>query len=170
MFKVKTNFLNLDKLFKKVDRNTVTQITWGTGVLKDNSILLWDLENIPYKRFEKIKNHLRFATEKAYIITKLKINEKNYKAMKRSGFEVLDKHKTDSDTKIKNIYKILKDYDEFVFISSDSDFVDIGKKILSQKKKLTWIVSEDSKKRVMMKMNIADKNLRLVAISNKVNF
>lgn len=167
MFKFKTNLLNLNTLYKQVDKNILDNITWGTGVLKDRSVLLWDLENISYKRFHKIKKHLRFATERAFIVTMQEIGTKKLKSMHKHGFEILTKHKTDSDTKIKNIYKILKDYDEFVFISSDSDFVDIGMKVLTQKKKLTWIVSDCSKKRIIMKMNLADENLRIVTISNK---
>jgi len=85
--------------------------------------------------------------------------------MQRNGFEVLVSHKTDSDTKIKNVYKILKDYDEFVFVTSDSDFTDIGKKILSQGKKLTWVMQDANKKRIAMKMNITDKNLKLITLS-----
>lgn len=169
MFKFKTNLLNLNTRYKLINQHIVNNITWDTGVLKDKSVLLWDLENIAYGRFNMIKKYLRFATEKAFIVTTHVIGKKKLKSMSNRGFELLNKHKTDSDTKIKNIYKILKDYDEFVFISSDSDFVDIGKSILAQKKKLTWIVSESSKKRIIMKMNIADKNLRIIVINNKSN-
>ncbi|MDQ1268528.1 MAG: hypothetical protein QG560_1171 [Campylobacterota bacterium] len=156
---------DFDKYFRVVDEDTIKEVTWGSGVYKDKSVLLWDLENITYNYFTKVKQLLRFAPERSFIITTQEIKASKLKSMQIDGFEVLTAHKTDSDAKIKNIYKILKGYDEFVLISSDSDFVDIGKKILTDGKKLTWIMSDVNKKRIIMKMDISHKNLKFITLS-----
>ncbi len=159
------SFFHFESCFKRVDEAVIKEVTWQSGIFKEKSVLLWDLENIPYSYFSKLKLSLKFAPERSFIITTNPIKHSKLISMQRNGFEVLVSHKTDSDTKIKNVYKILKDYDEFVFVTSDSDFTDIGKKILSQGKKLTWVMQDANKKRIAMKMNITDKNLKLITLS-----
>lgn len=123
------------------------------------------MENIPYSHLPKIKKALKFAPERSFIITTNPIKHSKLISMQKNGFEVLVAHKSDSDTKIKSVYRILNEYDEFIFVSSDSDFVDIAKKILSERKKLTWIMQDANKKRIAMKMNLCDKNLKLITLS-----
>lgn len=156
---------NFDRYFRVIDEAVIQETTWQSGVYKTRAVLLWDLENIPYSYFPKVKLSLKFAPERSFIITTNPIKNSKLVSMQKNGFEVLVAHKTDSDTKIKKVYKILKDYDEFVFVTSDSDFTDIGKKILSQGKKLTWIMQDANKKRITMKINITDKNLKLITLS-----
>lgn len=160
------SFFNIDGYFKVVDEDVVKETTWQSGVYKERTVLLWDLENIPYSNFDKIKNSLKFAPERSFIITTNPIKHSKLISMHKNGFEVLVAHKSDSDTKIKKVYKILKEYNEFVFITSDGDFADIGKKILFQGKKLTWIMQDANKKRIVMKMNITDKNLKIMTLSS----
>lgn len=167
MFKkcIFSQIFDFDKYFRVIDEEAIKEATWGSGVYKEKAVLLWDLENISYHYFEKVKKLLRFAPERSFIVTTHAIQASKLISMQREGFEILTAHKTDSDTKIKSVYNILKDYNEFVFISSDSDFIDIAKKVLSQDKKLTWIMQDVNKKRIIMKMDISDKNLKLITLS-----
>jgi hypothetical protein len=159
------SFFCFENYFQAVDEDVIKEVTWGSGNYREKAVLLWDLENIPYSHLPKVKQSLKFAPERSFIISTQTINPSKLKSMHREGFEVLRAHKSDSDTKIKSVYRILKEYDEFIFISSDSDFVDIGKKILSECKKLTWIMQDANKKRIAMKMNLCDKNLKLITLS-----
>lgn len=160
------SFFNIDGYFKVVDEDIVKNTTWQSGVYKERILLLLDLENIPYSYFPKIKSSLKFAHECLFVITYIPIKYSNLISIKKDGFEVLVAHKIDSDIKIKKIYKLLKEYNEFVFITSDSDLTDIGKKILSEGKKLTWVMQDANKKHIVMKMNIADENLRFMTLGN----
>lgn len=157
---------NFDRYFRVVDEAAIKEATWQSGVYKERTVLLWDLENIPYSYFDKIKDSLKFAPERSFIITTNPIKHSKLISMHKNGFEVLVAHKSDSDTKIKSVYRVLKEYEEFIFVSSDGDFADIGKKILSQGKKLTWIMQDANKKRIIMKMNITDKNLKIMTLSS----
>lgn len=159
------SFFCFENYFQIVNGDVIQKITWGSGNYREKAVLLWDLENIPYSHLPKVKQSLKFAPERSFIISTQTINLSKLKSMNREGFEVLRAHKSDSDSKIKSVYRILKEYDEFIFISSDSDFVDIGKKILSERKKLTWIMQDANKKRIAMKMNQCDKNLKLITLS-----
>lgn len=160
------SFFNINGYFKVVDEDVVKDTIWQSGVYKERILLLWDLENIPYSYFSKIKNSLEFAPERLFVITSNSIKYSNLISIKKDGFEVLVAHKIDSEIKIKKVYKLLKEYSEFVFITSDSDFTDLGKKILSEGKKLTWVMQDANKKHIVMKMNIADKNLRFMTLGN----
>lgn len=165
MLKSLLSVFDIDRYFRVINEEVIKDATWGSGVYKAKTVLLWDLENIPYSNFAQVKKALKFAPERSFIITKQNIKNSKFASMQREGFEVLVAHKNDSDTKIKQVYNILKEYEEFVFISSDSDFVDITKKILSQRKKLTWIMQDANKKRILMKINLSDKNLKLLTLS-----
>jgi phage pi2 protein 07 len=156
-----------ERYFFHVNQKVIDRLTWGRGSLRPKTLLLWDLENVPFAYFEAIKKKLAFAPEKAFIITKQNLSEKTVRFMEQNGFEIFTKHKTDSDTKIKNIYKILNLYEEFVIVSSDSDFIPMGKQILAQRKKLTWIMRDIHKKRVLMKINLTSPTLRLVTLTKE---
>lgn len=156
---------NFDRYFRVVDEAVIKDVTWHSGIYKEKTVLLWDLENIAYSSFAKIKKALKFAPERSFIITTNPIKHSKLISMQKNGFEVLVAHKSDSDAKIKSVYRILKEYEEFIFVSSDSDFTDIAKKILSNGKKLTWIMQDANKKRIVMKMNITDKNLKIITLS-----
>lgn len=119
------SFFCFENYFQAVDEDVIKEVTWGSGNYREKALLLWDLENIPYSHLPKVKQSLKFAPERSFIISTQTINPSKLKSMHREGFEVLWAHKSDSDTKIKSVYRILKEYDEFIFISSDSDFVDI---------------------------------------------
>ncbi len=159
------SFFCFENYFQTVDEDVIKEVTWGSGNYREKAVLLWDLENIPYSHLPQVKQSLKFAPERSFIITTNPIKHSKLISMQKNGFEVLVAHKSDSDAKIKSVYRILKEYDEFIFISSDSDFVDIGKKILSERKKLIWIMQDANKKRIAMKMNLCDKNLKLITLS-----
>ncbi|MCK9454744.1 hypothetical protein [Sulfurimonas sp.] len=159
------SFFCFESYFQAVDEDVIKEVTWGSGNYREKAVLLWDLENIPYSHLPQVKQSLKFAPERSFIITTNPIKHSKLISMQKNGFEVLVAHKSDSDAKIKSVYRILKEYDEFIFISSDSDFVDIGKKILFERKKLTWIMQDANKKRIAMKMNLCDKNLKLITLS-----
>lgn len=159
---------DFEHYFLHVNAEVVNRLTWGKGKLKPNTLLLWDLENIPFAYFELIKTKLSFAPQKAFIITKHNLSQQSIEHMQNNGFEVFNKHKTDSDTKIKQIYKMLNLYEEFVIVSSDADFISMGKSIIKQNKPLTWIMRDIHKKRVIMKINLTAPKLKLITLSKDI--
>lgn len=98
------------------------------------------------------------------MITKQNLSAKSIQKMERNGFEIFSQHSSDSDTKIKNIYKILSGYEEFIFVTSDTDFVGIAKKVLAQKKPLIWVMRDRQKKGIVMKMNIANPLFKIITV------
>ncbi|MGE4511736.1 MAG: NYN domain-containing protein [Sulfurimonadaceae bacterium] len=166
--KILFNIFRFERRFFHVNKKVIDRLTWGRGSLKPKTLLLWDLENVPFAYFGAIKKKLPYAPEKAFIITKQNLRKKTLRFMEQNGFEIFTKHKTDSDTKIKNITAVLNLYEEFVIVSSDADFIPMGKKILAQNKKLTWIMRDIHKKRVLMKINLTSPTLRLVTLSKEI--
>lgn len=160
----KWRIFDFHRYFLHVNEPIIQRLTWGYGTLKPRTLLLWDLENIPFGYFHQIRQKLRFAPERAFMITKQNLSAKSIQKMERNGFEIFSQHSSDSDTKIKNIYKILSGYEEFIFVTSDTDFVGIAKKVLAQKKPLTWVMRDRQKKGIVMKMNIANPLFKIITV------
>ena len=97
------DFFHFENYFKIIDKEVIKETTWGSGNFQERTVLLWDLENISYRYFEKVKKLLRFAPERSFIVTTQAIEASKLISMQREGFEILRAHKKDSDTKIKNV-------------------------------------------------------------------
>ena len=154
------NFMRYDDLFIRVD---ISKFLWNKKPILSHSILVWDLENISYKNLKTIKNKVTYSPEKLYIVTKQKLSKRNRFKMEMEGFKILDLHKSISDEKIISVMNLYSMYSNMILISSDSDFVSVAKRYLKNNN-LQWIMNDKNKKRILMKMDITEKNLRITTI------
>jgi len=151
------------RLTKSINK---ADILWNNKPIKEKSVLLWDLENIPFHRLEDIKSVVKYTLDELYIITKQTLGKKLLTKIHNESFKVLTEHKTISDTKIIAMLKLFQDRENMILISSDSDFAQEVNRYL-KKHKLQWIVVENVKKAVVMRVNLASKNLTLRTIKYK---
>ena len=133
---------------------------WHGRKIKPRSVLVWDLENIPFKRLAEIKELIKYTPQDLYVITKQKLSTKTRAKIEKEQFKILDAHKTISDTKIISIMKLYRERPNIILISSDSDFVHEATKCM-ENSHLHWIMLDDVKKRILMKINLAHKNLTI---------
>jgi len=138
-------------------------ILWNNKPIKEKSVLLWDLENIPFKRLQEIKRLAKYTPDELYVITKQRIGEKLKNQITKEHFKILDAHKSISDDKIISIMKLYKDRPNMMLISSDSDFTKEANKYLKNGK-LHWIVTDVNKKAIVMRVNLASINLTISSI------
>lgn len=158
---------NLLSVFKdvRVD-NTISKdtILWNNKEIKDKSVLLWDLENIPFSRLEEIKKIAKYTPDELYVVTTQALGETLREKITSEHFKILDDHKTISDTKIISIMRLYKDRENMILISSDSDFAKEVNNYI-KKHRLQWIVTNYNKKAVIMRVNLASTNLSISTLN-----
>lgn len=152
---------NYDQMFSSVDLN---KLYFGHKPVRKNSILLWDLENIPFSKLKEIKRVSKFTPDKLYVITKQKLGEKKRNWIESNYFKILDKHKTISDDKLIRVLKMHMLYEHLIIVSSDSDFVNSVKRFLDQNNSVQWILTDVNKKRIIMNMDISNPRLKFSTI------
>jgi len=148
--------------------NEITQdmYLWNNKPIKPKSVLLWDLENIPFNRLDDIKKLAKYTPEELYIITLHPLADKTRAKIQREQFKILDAHKTISDDKIISIMKLYNTRPDMILISSDSDFVREAKRYLKNGK-LHWIVTDAAKKAIIMRVDISNINLTISTLLRK---
>jgi predicted nuclease of predicted toxin-antitoxin system len=166
MKKLILSLFSIFKTLRQTDTIKKTDILWNAKPFKENSVLLWDLENIPFHRLDDIKRVVKYTPDELYIITKQKLGKTLLKNIHQEGFKTLTSHKTISDDKIIAMMRLFKNRKDMILVSSDSDFAREANQYL-KKHKLQWIVVENVKKAVVMKANLANTNLTLSVIESK---
>ena len=159
-------FKLLENIFIKEDNFKIISpemYLWNMKPMQENSILLWDLENISFKKLEQIKKLVRYTPEEMYIVTKQSLGAKFIQKTAKEHFRVLDAHKTISDDKIIKMIKLFKKRSHMILISSDSDFVKVVESY-TKANKLHWILEDRNKKAIMMHINLTNKNLKISTI------
>jgi len=132
-----------------------------------DSVLIWNIENINYKRIDEIYEKLSFIPKKQFIITHYKLSSKILKALEPKGFKFLYAPK-DADTSIIKVLKLIMETNKFlVIISSDSDFVNITQELTNKHKKVHLILDSHNSKRSLFKNNISEQLLKISLIGNK---
>lgn len=157
------NFLKEQRVTEHI---SVKNILWCNKPLMEDSILLWDLENISFKRLDDIKKVAKYTPQELYIVTKQDLGEKLLNKIYRENFKVLNAHKGISDNKIISIMKLYRNKKHMMLVSSDSDFAREANNYL-KKGRLQWIVVDNVKKGVMMRVNLASSNLTLSSLAHK---
>jgi len=166
MKKILSQFLSAYEQKRDIQPIEKKKILWDNKPIKEKSVLLWDLENIPFHRLDDIKRTIKYTPDELYIITKQHLGIKLLTKIQKEGFQVLKDHKTISDDKIISMMKLFHHRENMVLISSDSDFaIEVNKYLKNNK--LHWIVVENVKKAVVMRVNLASTNLTLSTIEHK---
>lgn len=133
---------------------------WNNKPINKQTLLLWDLENISFSYFQRIKELVKFTPEKTYLFSKQNYSEKNRKIFNDNNMQLFNIYHEDADTKLLNVLKLHECYQSVILVSSDSDFVGAIKKYLKNHK-VQWIMDDNNKKRICMKIKLDDKNLSL---------
>ncbi len=154
---------NIHKKFEPIVQVVQEQSLWNNKPIKEDSILLWDLENIGFNRLSDIKRVVKYTPETCYVVTTQKLSNTKREQIESEYFTILDAHKTISDEKIISLMKLYKNKKDMILISSDADFAREANKYLKNNR-LHWIVSEQSKKRVTMSVKLDSPHLTLSAI------
>lgn len=139
---------------------TESMYLWNNKPIKDKSVLLWDLENIPFSRLDDVKQIVKYTPQDLYVITRQKLSNNTRIKIEREHFRIFDEHKTISDDKILSIMKLYGSRPNMILISSDSDFAKEVNKYVKNNK-LQWIVAERNKNAVIMRANIGNMNLTI---------
>lgn len=137
-------------------------------------IYIQDVENIPLRRTKEILEKLRkldlVENVKQFIaISKMEIYEQHKELVEDLNFQYILSNK-DADLLLKFVLKIKQENNEnFIIVSSDSDFVQIVKELIGNDKKVIWVANTEQSKRILMKSSLTEKNLKFVLFDFKKN-
>lgn len=163
--KIKRYLKNLLRFTNKnLNVITLDMYLWNNKPIKENSVLLWDLENIPFNRLQDIKKQVKYTPQDLYVVTKQPLSLIKRIAIEKQQFKILDAHKTISDDKIISIMKLYVNKPNMILISSDSDFVQVATSYVKENK-LHWIITDSIKKAIIMKMDISNTYLTITTLS-----
>jgi len=134
---------------------------------KGSNLILWDIENIPFKYISAIFSKLN-VIDKLYIVSVQEISDfkkkEINKSFKRFNIEIFTGH-DDSDAKIIELIK--EQYIHFkkiTIVSSDTDFVNTINFVLDENKLVKIIARDVQKKGILMRTKIDHPNLRIETI------
>lgn len=142
------------------------RLLWNNKPIRENSVLLWDLENIAFHRLDEIKRVVKYTPQSCYVITTQKLSDRKRAKIESEYFKILDAHKTISDAKILSLMRLYSAKQDMILVSSDSDFAKEANRYIKNNR-LHWIVAESSKKRVIMYAKLDSANLTISSISVK---
>jgi len=139
-------------------------IFWNNKEVIKNSILLWDLRDISFRKLEAIKGITKYTPARLLVVSDQPLSEKLINRMNDENFKIFVAHKT-------KIIKIMQQYENIeniTLISSDSIFIkEASVHILNNK--LHWIMTDSRKGAIIMKMNVASPNLTISTLLKKEN-
>lgn len=131
-------------------------------LIKQNTILVWDIENTSLRYIKQVKEILKYIPEKIYIVTKQKLSNHKQKYIKNlhlTNIKIVESN-IEADFLIKFILKISSERNtDFTIVSSDSDFVPVIKMLVSKDKKVNLFLLEKSSRAILMKTDITNKNI-----------
>ena len=129
----------------------------------ENSIMIWDIENIAYSQFKYIKQYLSYTPQEVIVVAK-KIYPKIQRWLERRYFTYYQVN-TIADNSIIKLLKhyFKKDFQYFTIVSSDSDFAPIVKFLLYHRKKVDVISNQHSNRKLLFKLPLLDPDLKISA-------
>ncbi len=142
------------------------RLLWNNKPIREDSVLLWDLENIAFHRLDEIKRVAKYTPQRCYVVTTQNISDKKRAKIESEHFKLLDAHETISDEKILSLMRLYAAKKEMILISSDSDFAKEANRYIKNNR-LQWIVTDCNKKRVTMFVRLDSPNLTLSSIPSK---
>jgi hypothetical protein len=144
----------------------IEKYLWNNKPIIEDSVLLWDLENIHFNRLEDIKKLAKYTPQDMYVITKEHLSNKYKNRIEKEHFKILDSHKGISDEKIIAIMKLYANRPYMILISSDTDFAKSVNRYIKHNR-MQWIVVEANKKGVAMRADLANSNLTISVLPQK---
>ncbi|MEA3384364.1 MAG: NYN domain-containing protein [Campylobacterota bacterium] len=155
----------IQKLTKPFFRITTKQydIKINNKPLLEKSVMLWDIENIPYKHFQYFEKFFKYTPENVFVVSKQTLGQKAKNFLDKKGFSYIQAT-TIADDKIIKFLKIKNfNNNDFIVLSSDSDFAPIVKQLLDAHKKVQVITNNANNKRLLMNLPLTHKNIEINA-------
>lgn len=137
-------------------------LLWHGKALLKGSFLVCDLENIGIRNMESIKRLAKFTPERVYAICKETPHGDKLALLQQEGFILFEHYPKSADEKIMALIKVHQGCTHLILVSSDSDFVPVVTEYLKGHH-VQWILSDATKKRVYMKVNLTHPRLSLNA-------
>ena len=156
---------SIEENYQRIERE---RLLWNNKPVREDSVLLWDLENIAFHRLDEIKRVAKYTPQRCYVITTQNLSDKKRAKIESEYFKILDAHKTISDEKILSLMRLYRTKKDMMLVSSDSDFAKEANKYIKTNR-LHWIVADHNKKRVTMFVKLDSPNLTLSSISVEKN-
>jgi len=126
----------------------------------ENSVMIWDIENIAYSQFKYVKQYLSY-TPLEVIVVATKIYPKIRRWLERHYFTYYQVKTLADDSIIKLLkHYFKKDFQYFTVVSSDSDFAPIIKFLLYHRKKVDVISNQHSNRRLLFQLPLDDPDLK----------
>lgn len=134
----------------------------------ENTLLIWDIENISYKYYNKVLNKLNYKPEKIFVVSKRILGKNENKFIETNNLKYINSKNKLADEYIFNIMKITKENTkELSIVSSDSDFVQYINKHITEYNKINLIIEENNSKRILMLSDITNKKINYILLSNE---
>ncbi len=144
---------------------TLSTPLWKNKPLLENSLVVWDSDNISLSALEPIKHLAKFTPHKRYIVSKKPLEEEKDALLREDGF-TCNVYSTsyNTDARIVDLIDSHHHCTSLILISSDGDFVPVVKRFLA-KHPVQWIMYDCNKKRICMTINLAHPHLALSTIA-----
>ena len=156
---------SIEENYQQIERE---RLLWNNKPEREDSVLLWDLENIAFHRLDEIKRVAKYTPQRCYVVTTQNLSDKKRAKIESEYFKILDAHETISDEKILSLMRLYRTKKDMILISSDSDFAKEANEYIKNNR-LHWIVADHNKKRVTMFVKLDSPNLTLSSISVEKN-
>lgn len=134
----------------------------------ENTLLIWDIENISYKYYNEVLNKLNYKPGKFFVVSKRILGKNENKFIETNNLKYINSKNKLADEYIFNIMKITKENTkELSIVSSDSDFVQYINKHITEYNKINLIIEENNSKRILMLSDITNKKINYILLSNE---
>lgn len=130
---------------------------------KEQSLLLWDLENIPRKRYKEVIKRLGFQPSKTFLTTRRELGlfEQAFIEEQKLNYQRALEDTNADRTLIDYATQMSLYFDRFIFLSSDSDFANIIKILLQLGKKIDLFTIHGANYRILMYLPLNHDNLKI---------
>lgn len=146
--------------------NPLSTILWENKPLLENSLVVWDSDNISICALETIKHLAKFTPHKRYIVSHKPLAEEKEALLRKEGFTIIVSSPYSTDARIIALIDNHHHSTSLILISSDGDFVPVVKRFL-EKHPMQWIMQDCNKKRICMNINLAHPKLTLSTMDIK---
>ena len=157
-----TNFYNkIKNLFRFFFKSKTEPSGDGQLSLLCETLIIWDVENIPYSHFEYIEKFINFIPESVFIVSQQNLSKKEQDFFESKGFSCIVSNEI-ADLKIIDMIKSNQErFNNLVLVSSDSDFTPIIKEMVNLRKNVFSVSNHYINKRLRMKLPLGKSNLKV---------
>ena len=132
----------------------VSTPVWENKPLLENSLLVWDSDNISVSALDMIQHLAKITPHKRYAISKKPLSKDNEARLLKEGFIILASYPHPTDATIVQLIDSYHHHSSYlIFISSDGDFIPVINRFLHTHP-VQWMMQDCNKKRICMYINL----------------